>query len=49
MTFANKGFIYKFNDHVGPVLTPAIRKAVEKAKADLTSGKLKLDWKDVKF
>jgi hypothetical protein len=34
---------------VGPVLTPAIRKAVEKAKADLTSGKLQLAWKDVKF
>jgi basic membrane protein A len=49
LTFANKGFIYKFNDHVGPVLTPAIRKAVEKAKADLTSGKLQLAWKDVKF
>ena len=34
LTFANHGFIYKFNDNVGPVLTQAIRKAVEKAKAD---------------
>ena len=49
MNFANKGFVYKFNDKVGKVLTPAIKKAVEKAKADLTSGKLKLDWKAVKF
>ena len=49
LTFANRGFTYKFNEKVGPVLTPAIRKAVEKAKADLTSGKLKLAWKDVKF
>jgi basic membrane protein A len=49
MTFGNKGFTYKFNDKVGAVLTPAIRKAVEKSKADLTSGKLVLAWKDVKF
>jgi basic membrane protein A len=49
LTFRNKGFIYKFNDKIGPVLTPAIRAAVEKSKADLTSGKLKLAWKDVKF
>jgi basic membrane protein A len=49
MTFGNKGFTYKFNDKVGSVLTPAIRKAVEKSKSDLTSGKLVLAWKDVKF
>jgi len=49
LTFRNHGFIYKFNDKVGAVLTPAIRTAVEKSKADLTSGKLKLAWKDVKF
>jgi len=49
LTFHNKGFIYKFNDKVGAVLTPAIRTAVEKSKADLTSGKLKLAWKEVKF
>jgi basic membrane protein A len=49
LTFANKGFIYKFNEKVGPVLTPAIRKAVDKAKGDLTTGKLQLAWKDVKF
>jgi len=49
LTFGNHGFIYKFNDKVGAVLTPAIKAAVEKSKADLTSGKLKLAWKDVKF
>jgi basic membrane protein A len=49
MTFANKGFSYKFNDRVGKVLTPAIRKAVDQAKADLVSGKLQVAWKDVKF
>ena len=49
LNFANKGFIFKFNEKVGPVLTPAIRKAVDKAKADLTSGKLTLAWKEVKF
>ncbi len=49
LTFGNKGFIYKFNDNVGPVLTQAIRAKVEKSKADLTTGKLVLAWKDVKF
>jgi len=49
LTFGNHGFIFKFNDKVGAVLTPAVRKAVEKAKADLTSGKLVLAWKEVKF
>jgi basic membrane protein A len=49
LTFGNKGFTYKFNDHVGPVLTKAIRTKVEKAKADLTAGKLVLAWKEVKY
>jgi len=49
LNFANKGFIFAYNDKVGKVLTPAIKKAVDKAKADLTAGKLKLDWKAVKF
>jgi basic membrane protein A len=50
LTFANHGFVYKFNDKIGStVLTAAVRKAVEKAKADLTAGKLKLAWKEVKF
>ena len=48
MNFANKGFTYKFNDTI-KVLKPADKKKVEAAKADLTSGKLKLDWKAVKF
>ena len=48
MNFANKGFIYKFNDTL-KLLKPADKKKVEKAKAEMTSGKLKLDWKAVKF
>lgn len=49
LNMANGGFIYKFNEKVGPVLTPAVRKAVEKAKADIRSGKLKLAWKNIKL
>jgi basic membrane protein A len=49
MNFANGGFIYKFNEKVGPVLTPAIRKAVEAAQKDMKAGKLQIAWKDVKF
>ena len=48
LNFANAGFVYEFNDKVGPVLTPAVRKAAEKAKADITAGKLKIDWQSVK-
>ena len=50
LEFSNGGFHFEFNPKMDPkVLTPAIRKAVEKAKADLTSGKLKLDWKSIKL
>ena len=49
LTFGNKGFVFKYNDKVGEVLTPAIRKAVDKSRADMTSGKLVVAWKDVKF
>ena len=49
LNFANKGFVFAYNDKVGKVLTPAIRKAVDKAKAEMTAGKLKIAWKDVKF
>jgi basic membrane protein A len=50
LRFANGGFNYVFSTKVGPtVLTPAIKKAVEKAQADLKSGKLTLDWKSVKI
>src|SRR5512145_154717 len=34
LNFANGGFVYKFNDKIGPVLTPAVRKAVEAAQKD---------------
>ncbi|NLJ46649.1 MAG: BMP family ABC transporter substrate-binding protein, partial [Treponema sp.] len=49
LTFRNGGFIYKFNDSVGPVLTAAIRKAAEQAKTDITAQKLKIDWQAVKY
>ncbi len=50
LTFANGGFVYKYNDKApAATLTPAIRKAVDKAKADLTAGKLPIAWKEVKF
>lgn len=49
MNFANGGFIYKFNDKVGAVLTPAVRKAVEAAQKDMKAGKLPIAWKEVKF
>jgi len=49
LTFRNGGFVYKFNDKVGPVLTAAIRRAAEQAKADITAQKLKLDWQAVKY
>lgn len=50
LQFANGGFRFEFNPKMdAKVLTPAIKKAVEKAKADLTSGKLKLDWKAIKL
>ncbi len=49
LNFANGGFIYKFNEKIGPVLTPAVRKAVENAQKDMLAGKLQIAWKDVKF
>ncbi len=48
LSFINGGFVYQFNDKVGPVLSPEVRKAADKAKADITSGKLTIPWKDVK-
>jgi basic membrane protein A len=49
LNFNNSGFIFKFNDSVGAVLTPAAKAAAEKALADFTAGKLKLSWRDVKY
>jgi basic membrane protein A len=49
LTFQNGGFVYKFNDAVGPVLTKEVRAKVEEAKAAAAAGKLPLDWKSVKF
>jgi len=49
MTFKNGGFVFKYNDKVGTVLTAAIRKAADKAKADITAQTLKLDWQAIKY
>jgi basic membrane protein A len=49
LSFTNGGFVFKFNDKVGPVLTADVRKAAEKAKADITAGKLPIAWQGVKY
>jgi basic membrane protein A len=49
LTFANGGFVYKYNESVGPVLTKDVRAKVDTAKAGMAAGKLPLDWKSVKF
>lgn len=49
MTFNNGGFAFKYNDKVGTVLTSAIRKAADQARADITARKLKLDWQSIKY
>lgn len=49
LTFANGGFVYRYNDAVGPVLTKEIRQKVDGARAQLVGNKLPLDWKNVKF
>jgi basic membrane protein A len=49
LTFQNGGFVYKYNDAVGPVLTKDVRARVDESKASLLGGKLPLDWKSVKF
>ena len=49
LSFANGGFIYRFNDKVGPVLTKEIRAKVEASEASLKAKTLNLDWKPVTF
>jgi len=49
LTFANGGFVFKYNEAVGTVLTREIRAKVDAARAGLVAGKLPLDWKSVKF
>jgi basic membrane protein A len=49
LTFQNGGFVFKYNDAVGPVLTKEIRAKVDEAKAALSAGMLPLDWKSIKF
>jgi basic membrane protein A len=48
LTFANGGFVYKYNDAL-TVLPKDARAKVDTAKASLAGGKLPLDWKSVKF
>jgi basic membrane protein A len=49
LNFANGGFVFKFNESVGPVLTKDIRARVDASKANIAAGKLPLDWKSVSF
>jgi len=49
LTFGNGGFVFKYNEAVGPVLTPEIRARVDEALSGLSAGKVTLDWKSVKF
>jgi len=49
LNFKNGGFVFKYNDSVGSLLTSAVRTAADKAKADFTAGKLTLAWRDVKY
>ncbi|HRW25673.1 MAG TPA: BMP family protein [Spirochaetia bacterium] len=49
LTFKNGGFVFKYNDSVGTVLTADIRKAADKARADITVQRLRLDWQAVKY
>jgi basic membrane protein A len=49
LSFANGGFVYAYNDAVGPVLSKEIRQKVDAARSRLAAGTLPLDWKSVKF
>ena len=49
LSFSNGGFVHKYNDAVGPVLTKEIKAKVDEALKALEAGKLPLDWKAVKF
>ena len=48
LNFNNAGFVYTFNDKVGPVLSASVQSAALKAKADITNRVLVVPWKDVK-
>ncbi len=49
LSFANGGFVFKYNEAVGPVLTKAVRAKVDEAQAALKAGTLPLPWKAVKL
>jgi basic membrane protein A len=49
LNFANGGFVFQYNEKVGPVLTKEIRAKVDASLASLKAGQLPLDWKSVRF
>ena len=49
LNFGNGGFIFRYNDKVGPVLTKEVRAKVDAAEASLKARSLTLDWKAVTF
>ena len=49
LNFHNGGFVFKYNEAIGPVLSKEIRSKVDASKASLAAGTLPLDWKSIKF
>jgi basic membrane protein A and related proteins len=49
LNFANGGFVFKYNEAVGPVLTKEMRAKTDAALASLKAGTLPIDWKSVKY
>jgi len=49
LNFRNGGFIFRYNEAIGPVLSKEIRSKVDASKASLAAGTLSLDWKSIKF
>jgi basic membrane protein A len=49
LNFANGGFVFKYNDAIGQVLSKDVRAKVDASKASIAKGSLPLDWKNVKF
>jgi basic membrane protein A and related proteins len=49
LNFHNGGFVFKYNEAIGPVLSKEIRSKVDASKASLAAGTLPLDWKSVKY
>jgi basic membrane protein A len=49
LKFANGGFVYKYNDAIKAGVSKDVRGKVDTAKAQMSAGKLPLDWKSIKF